>query len=281
MNKTTILELNMIDMDLSPRDREILNLLQRIRFMRTDQICRLFFQEPEGTERAKLSRTTRCLHRLEKWGVIAHMPRKVRPNRGGTYGLVWYLTETGMRVLDLGKTSKKRSRPYEPSMTFLEHTLTVAEIYTDTVTLTREKDGMRLLTAEIEGEAARTHVKPATYLSGSIYTKIWPDMFLCLEGTYENGNKYRDYWYIEVDLGTERSKAITEKCLRYIEYYRTGQAQAKYNLFPGVLFVVADKKRKEFILSTISKLENKGLQKMFAVVTFEEYPEKLVQGLVV
>ena len=129
MNKATIMEINMIDISLSQHDREVLQLIRRFRFIRTDQLCRIFFQEPETTERAKLSRTTRCLHRLEKWGVTTHLARRVRPDRGGTYSLVWYLTETGMRVLDIGKRNMKRSRPYTPSQTFLEHTLAIGSLY--------------------------------------------------------------------------------------------------------------------------------------------------------
>lgn len=181
-----------------------------------------------------------------------------------------------MRVLDIGKRSVKRSRPYTPSQTFLEHTLAIAEAYTEIVVAVRNTPNLELISMEVEGEAARTHVRPASYLFPSKTTKIWPDLFVCLEGVNGNGGRYRDHWYIEVDLGTERSKAITDKCLRYIEYYKTGKPREEHGIIPAVLFVVPDEKRKEAIAGVIGKLEDKRYQRCFAVVTQGEYLAKIV-----
>ena len=278
MSKVTNLEIGMIDLSLDDRDRQILQLMRRLRFMRTDQLCRIFFQEPETTDRAKLSRTTRCLHRLEKWGVITHLPRKVRPNRGGTYGLVWHLTETGTRLLDICREIPKRHRPYEPSETFLKHSLAVAEVYTITMETARKEPAFAAKTIEIESEAAREHKTPATYLTPSKTTRICPDMFLEIDNVDESGKKITDYWYIEVDLGTERSKSLMEKCKRYVSYYKTGAPQKEHGVTPAVLFVVPDEQRKATILEVVRKLPDIGWHKCFFLVTEEELLGRLAKG---
>lgn len=278
MSKVTNLEIGMIDFSLDDRDRQILQLMRRLRFMRTDQLCRIFFQEPETTDRAKLSRTTRCLHRLEKWGVITHLPRKVRPNRGGTYGLVWHLTETGTRLLDICREIPKRQRPYEPSETFLKHALAVAEVYAVIMETARKEPAFAVKTIEIEREAAREHKTPATYLTPGKTTRICPDMFLEINNVDESGKRIADYWYIEVDLGTERSKSLMEKCRRYVSYYKTGAPKKKHGVPPAVLFVVPDEQRKATILEVVRKLPDIGWHKCFFLVTEEELPKRLIKG---
>lgn len=278
MSKVTDLGIGMMDLNLDTKDREILQLMRRLRFMRTDQLCRIFFQEPEATDWAKLSRTTRCLHYLEKWGIVTHLPRKVRPNRGGTYGLVWYLTETGIRVLNIGKSNTKRQRPYEPSETFLKHSLALAEAYTVVMETARKEPAFVAKTIEIESEAAREHKTPATYLTPSKITRICPDMFLEIDNVDESGKGVADYWYIEVDLGTERSKSLMEKCKRYVSYYKTGAPQKEHGVTPAVLFVVSDEQRKTMIQEVVRKLPDIGWQKWFFLVTEEELPGRLVKG---
>ncbi len=276
MNKTTILEINMIDVSLEDRDRELMQLIRRFRFMRTDQLCKIFFSKPEGTERAKLSRTTRCLHRLEKWGVLSHLPRRVRPNRGGTYGLVWRLTETGIRVLNLGRTGAKRQRPYEPSETFLEHTLAVADIYTDIVTLCQSRDYLNILDERIESEAAKTFRYPDSPFVINKEIKVWPDLYVKLQNRDEKGDTVTDRWFIEVDRGTERSKELKEKCERYVIYCKSGRTKKDYGSNPSTLFVVPNERRKEQI-TAIAK-EATEYKKMFYVVTREELADRLLKG---
>ena len=268
MKRVSNAELSAIDMSLGDRDREILKLLRRFRFMRTAQIQRLFFRK-DATNRAQLSSTTRVLHRLERDGLIAHLDRQVRPNRGGTYGLVWHLTTVGVRLLDLGKTNPRRFRPYEPSQLFLQHTLAVVDTYVQICDYIRyEKDYMEIKDLEIESEAVREYDKDGRT------KRIWPDLFIKLRN-----DRYTYYWYIEVDRGTEGMPEVLKKCWRYFEYYRTGRAQREYGVFPVVMWIVPDEARKNLMKRTIKKaFREYSVGHEFLIITPDELSTYLIRG---
>ena len=264
MPKMTDLMLGQIDLELTRRDYEVLKMLRQFRFMRTDQIKRLFMRKHEGSERAKLSATTRLLHRLMNHGLISHLPRKNKPVGGGSYGLVWYLSESGMRLFDLREgTAKRRHRPHDPSPKYLQHTLAVVEtfvVYAETVwaaggALTPER-------IEVEKEAIRE------FKIDGKKSRIWPDLFIQVKAEEE-----RYFFYIEVDLGTEGASEVLTKCKRYWDYCRTGKAKTEHGCFPLVLWLVPNSMRKEWMMKAIMRGLTKKQQWPFAVATADEFPK--------
>ena len=266
MPKMTDLRLGEIDLQLTRGDYEVLKMLRRFHFMRTDQIKRIFMSWKECSERGKLSATTRLLHRLEKHKLIYHLPRRNRPMRGGTYGLVWHLTENGVRILRLREgTTGQRFRPHEPTDKFLTHTLAVVETFVVYVETVRAHKNMEPIAFEVEREAMRE------FKIDGKKTSIRPDMFICVK---IDGPRY--FMYIEVDLGTEGAAEIAAKCKRYIDYHRIGKAKEEHGVFPLVLWVVPDEARKEWIRKTVSKA-TKGWTRIHSVVTLEEFPRLLAE----
>jgi hypothetical protein len=77
------------------------------------------------------------------------------------------------------------------------------------------------------------------------------------------------YWFIEVDMGTERLERIKDKLKLYSHYRASGKEQAKYKVFPGVLFLVIDQKRKQRIEALIRR-QSSYAQQLFWVELQED-----------
>ena len=98
-----------------------------------------------------------------------------------------------------------------------------------------------------------------------------PDLF-----AITNYDHYEDRWFIEMDLGTESSAQVLEKCNVYLRYYYTGIEQKETEMFPFVVWIVKDDTRKENLKSIIR--ENLSSQpKMFLVITPDELEKMLRQ----
>ena len=262
------LELGMIDLRLTERDRRILRTIQRFRFVRTNQVQRLFFRKPSSTPRARLTSTTKLLHRLESKGLIAHLDRKLGGIGTGNYGLVWYLTNAGSRLLDhaSGTPHKRVNRP-QPSLIFLRHTLAVVECFVQIVEICRQEHNMDYRELEIEPQCWRAYQK-----SGIQYS-LRPDLY-----AETISGEYVDRWFIEMDLSTEGLQTIIEKCRRYHDYYQIVRDQDPKEVFPIVLWLVPDTYRKENIIEVIKETFGNRYRKIFLVITPEELHQTLRDG---
>ena len=129
MKRLTDMQLGAIDLALSPMDRRILETIRMFRYIKSGQLQRLYFTG-DITPRAKLVATSKVLKRLMAEGLVDHLPNRFKGRGMGSIGLIWYLTEAGARLLDLGKENTgKRTRYSEPSSAFIRHILAVAECY--------------------------------------------------------------------------------------------------------------------------------------------------------
>ena len=120
-------KLNDIAINLQPRERAILEALQNCRYMTTGQIERNNFADavsPGAAQRA----ANRAVHRLEDYGLICTLKRRIGGIRAGSKGYVWGLTPSGYRVLNLDNDELPRKRRHEPSSRFVDHTLSVSEL---------------------------------------------------------------------------------------------------------------------------------------------------------
>ena len=102
--------------------------------------------------------------------------------------------------------------------------------------------------------------------------QLKPDMF-----AITRCDDYEDRWFIEIDLATESPQKIIDKCERYRDYYRSGTEQKEFGVFPLVLWIVPDEKRKAALHEHIRKTYPDG-PKMFVTSLLDELENLIVAG---
>jgi hypothetical protein len=244
---------------LHDRDRAVLRAVTSLRAMSGDQLTRLCFihaDDPPVAARAG----RRALLRLVRLDVLARLPRPIGGIRAGSAGFVYRLGPAGQRLAaEYGWQQKRRTRrSLTPGSLFLRHTLAISELH---VRL-RESDRsgrFELLTLEAE---------PACWRSwdGRAFQRavLKPDSFVRLGlGAYE------DSYFIEVDRGTEGSRALDRQMQAYAAYHRSGVEQAAHGVFPKVLWTTPSAQRGAVIAETIRR-QPKEARELFTVVPFDE-----------
>jgi hypothetical protein len=89
--------------------------------------------------------------------------------------------------------------------------------------------------------------------------------------------RYEDRWFIEVDRSTESMAVIGQKCERYRRYWQTGSEQAKFDIFPRVLWLVPDEKRKAAIVDALGRQPAVSWP-LFTVALFDQAVPRIAQG---
>ena len=262
--RLTRAQLEKLEERLSARDLSVLQALRKYRFLTSDQIGRLFFANC-STKTSQTRNQNLLLQRLSEHGLIRPLARRIGGYQGGSSVQIWYLTEAGYRLLTLNTPGEhKRKRFSEPSPLFLAHTLTIAECVVQLTLICRNSHDLSLEAVDTEPSCWRK------YKTDGRVCYLKPDVFVVT--SYE---KYEDSWFIEIDLSTESSSQIIDKCNTYLEYFYTGIEQKETGVFPIVTWVVKNKARKEKIRQYIR--ENiKGQPKMFLVITPDEL-EKMIR----
>ena len=253
---------------LSERDKAILRSLQSLRYLLTSQVRRLHFAG-SATPNAGLRATTRAMSKLQGYGVVISLERRIGGARAGSNSYVWTLTEAGATLLHLGDENyTHRKRTHEPSLYFVRHTLEVAEVYIQLNEICK-RHKLELIKAELEPMCWRSHTgidgKPAT---------LKPDGFTIIG----NGN-FEDSFFMEVDLATESPVVVLEKCRRYAHYCRTGIEQKRYEVFPLVVWLVYNINRKNKLQQYISECREipEATKSIFTVILPEDF-ETLICG---
>jgi hypothetical protein len=246
-------------LELLPRDLSILLDLEDCRYLTTSQISRLRFETDHANPDASLRAANRAVTRLKKLGLITALDRRVGGVRGGSGGLIWSLTAAGTKLVNLNGEGQPRRRNFEPSPQFTEHTLAIAEVYIQLLHLT----GVALARAEFEPFCWRDYTN----------STLKPDLFVIT-----SDGEYEDYWFFEVDLATETPQRIVAKCLQYQDYYLAGEEQRKHGLFPKVVWMVRDDKRRKSIQSHITQSKELQHKNLLAVVLPDELETLIRKG---
>uniref|UniRef100_A0AAU2AA38 Replication-relaxation family protein n=1 Tax=Streptomyces sp. NBC_00093 TaxID=2975649 RepID=A0AAU2AA38_9ACTN len=266
---------------LSERDLSILESLRIHRALTTVLIRRLHFpiggepREPgsgksHATEMAAAVATIRVLTRLESHRLITRLHRRIGGVRAGSSGIVWQLGASGERLLRARHGDPARRRYSEPSPNFIAHTLAAADLAIHLHELARQGE-IELLRLEAEPECWRT------FLSAH-GARQWlkPDLFaITANGDYEN------HLFIEADNATEHAPVIVRKALQYQQYANSGIHQQEHGLFPAVVWVVPDSKRRAAIRAALTaepKLQNLTAAGAFHVVTSEDFSHLVAEG---
>ena len=246
---------------LHRRDQAILRALEACRYMTTTQISDLHF--PDAATRSAAARAAhRAVTKLQSYGLIFALERRIGGIRKGSGAYVWSLAQPGLKLLSLGQDiDPARRRSFEPSPRFLEHTLVVTQLYVQLLSL----DGVNILSVQHEPNCWRT------YPSVGGAAQLKPDLY-----AISSCDDYEDHWFFEIDLATESLARILKKCQQYQDYYRCGCEQRGIGVFPRVVWVVPDGKRKSAILSRIKHDKELYKKDLFVVILPDEL-ESLVQ----
>lgn len=236
MSKTeyfTKQRLEQLNKTISDRDRHILNSLQQCKYLTTLQIARLHFSSSLNS-RAAVRAASRSLGKLREYNLINALQRRIGGVRAGSGSFVWALAPGGFKLLNL-RSSQTQSRKHfhEPTSRFLTHTLRISEAYLQLLDICIQNE-ITLAQIQFEPECWRQ------YALGSGKSQILkPDMYAVIKG-----GGYQDYYFIEIDCDTENVARVIDKCERYIKYLHSGTEQKQSDLFPYVVWIVPNEKRK-------------------------------------
>jgi hypothetical protein len=231
-------------LDLSERDRRVLEDLRCVRLLSGGQIERLHFAGLVAGARGSARR--RSLGRLASLGLVTTLPRRVGGERAGSAGLVYVLDAQGVRWLDqlaAFDTRRRVRRPWAVGWPFVQHTLDVAELYV------RLRERERLGQIKLRDFAA----EPASWFSsgrGVIKPDAWA---IWDEGPWEH------HRWLEVDRATESRPTLMRKLRSYVDFAVSGEPGPK-GVVPQVLLTVPDRARAAAVRAVIEALPAPGSQ---------------------
>ena len=219
--------LHSIQQQLTSRDREILKTLRDVRVATGLQIQRLH----HGLGDAAKQRRIRQLTRLARWQLVTRLNRRVGGIEAGSISSVYTLDVAGLRLLDV--TSTRVRKPWTPSTPFVAHALAVTELYVGLVEANRAGFA-ELVSFDAEPRSWRSF----TSRRGDNIT-LKPDAHAVV-----GVGEFEPHWFIEVDRSTETRPRILAKSRIYVDYQETGIEQDRHEVFPRVLWVTPDERRR-------------------------------------
>lgn len=230
------------------RDKEIILEVLRSRFLRRDQIERLFFTS-----------TVACNRRLKMLYQHGFLERIYQPVSFGLTQACYALDREGARLvakeLNVEKPSliwKKKDN--KVGFLFLEHTLTINEFKVNLVLAERKEKSFKLLFFKPEWEDLKDKVSDPK--KEKKYLPVNPDAFFGIET-----EKGRSYFFLEADLGTETTRRFRQKIVSYRQYWKEGKYQKRYGFKSfRVLTVTTNEKR---LLNLLVSAQKEGAKSMF------------------
>lgn len=223
--------------EMSERDMAVIASVDQFRFLSTRQIEQLHFRE-HASDLAGARSTRRTLERLSNHHALVRLERRIGGLRAGSASYIYGLGAIGDRLLGI---DGPRRRFREPTTHFLDHTLAIAQLVIDLNRAHRTGE-IELLGFETEPTCWRTFQNG---LSGN--ETLRPDLFVALGlGEFEHR------WFIEIDRGTEATTTVIRKCRVYDDYRRTGNEQSQHGVFPKVLWITPDDRRRNQIERAIT-----------------------------
>ncbi|MGK2875483.1 MAG: replication-relaxation family protein [Nocardioides sp.] len=230
---------------LSDRDEQILSSLEQFRLLDTRMVQRLHFGD-HASDLAALRATARTMQRLETLDVVSALQRRIGGVRKGSASYVWQLAATGERYLRTNRGHAHRRRFIEPGAQFVNHTLAVNDLAVGLLEARRDVDGFTIERLVTEPANWRSYLGPAGET-----TWLKPDLYTVTTSTDADGD-YEEHAFLEIDLGTEHLPRIQAKCRRYDAYFATGAYQAAHGLFPAVIWLSPDPRRRAALKAAIA-----------------------------
>ena len=254
MNITTLQSM------VTPRDMDILRLIREHRFLTTKQIQRLLFSD-HASPGAAIRACVRVLTRLELRALIVKLSRQIGGVHAGSGSYIWGIDDAGDRLLraDSGAKDAKRQRTFDPSPLFLAHTLAVAETHV-MLEEAAHREELELVAVTTEPSTWRAFAGRA----GTTQT-LKPDLHAVTAlGDFE------DHWFIEIDNGTESLPTVLVKCQTYQRYFESGREQHISGVFPKVVWLMVDARRRSKLLAAI-KSDKRLDERLFSAVAPDDF----------
>jgi len=254
----TTAALRALEAKLTDHDLSVLHRVSCLRFVTGLQLTRLCFAD-SGDPAIDGRAARRALLRLTRLGVVERLPRSIGGVRSGSSGFVYRLGPSGQRlaIAHGWQPEWRRRRSLVPGSLFLLHTLQVAELYTRLIESERSQN-VELLELSAEPSCWRTYDGPHAQRE-----VLKPDSFVRLGiGAYE------DSYFIEVDRGTEGSRALDRQLAAYVAYHLSGQEQREHGVFPRVLWTANTDERAGVIAECVQRLPS-DVRELFRVARFE------------
>jgi hypothetical protein len=251
--------LTKLEATLTPRDRNVLSTLVRVRVATSVHLERLHFSDV--TRRQARQLLTGMVHRR----LLARLPRVVGGVRAGSAGYTYALDVAGARIV----AGEQRRRPWSVGQTFLAHSLAVTDLYVRLVEAHR-LNSLELLDFTAEPACWRPFSGPG---GGRVTLK--PDACVVVKL-----GRYEDRWFIEVDRNTEAAPTLRRKCETYQRYWQTGTEQERTGVFPRVLWVVPEDRRQAALIDVLGQLPTEAWP-LFAVAVSGEAVTRIARGAAV
>lgn len=206
-------------MELTERDREIIRLVGRFRFVRSSHICSLIPGSPQ--------QLLRRLKLLYQHGFLERPRAQIDYyHRGGSRHMVYGLGSKGAAFLrrELGPSFGRvrwGEKNRAAGRVFLEHALVVAEVMV-AIELACRRTGIRLSTGHELAVADKTTGKRRPFrwqvkISNRLRLGVIPDYVFALEFKDYSGADNRAFFFLEADRGT---MPVIRKNLSQTSFYR-------------------------------------------------------------
>jgi hypothetical protein len=255
---------------VQPRDAALLEDLWHYRCLTTSQLEILRASDSDPALRF-VSRLT-LTRRLKLLFHGKYVSRLARPTTGGMQEPVYLLDSAGARFLSrLHGEVPVRTNSRFPKLVALEHALAINQFRVSLVAscarTANTPSEARLLQWQ-SGEAAKfsvslSHGDPRTAETKSSETRgraMERKVILILDGFFVfKPPSLRLFYFLEVDLGSEASRVLVDKCRAYYAFWQSGGFGEKHALEGKVgfrvLFVAPTEKRAATILKAFDKLD--------------------------
>lgn len=254
---------------LTPRDKEIILTTYQLRFLRLDQLQRLFFiSKRSAQKRLKILYEKRFLDRSRFYKSFGK----------GSYQYVYFLDEAGARFVAAKKGVRKKELQWNRrhrlvEVMFLEHTLAINEIYVRLKELERKNKACKLTRWISEREFQGYFWKGMD--------KLRPDAYFQLALFDEVSHAFAEYdFFLEVDLGTMRLKRFAEKIMKYVDFFLSGSYRNWFLFYPVTLIISPTASRLNSLKETTKKVlkENKCVEIQFLFTTQKRLEERMLLG---
>lgn len=249
-----------ITSELTPRDHEMIEFLERVKLATGNQLRRaIWADESEAGQRS----ARRALARLVCWRVLARLERRQGGLGRGSDSWTYALDTAGQRLL--GEAGARR--PHLPRPAMWAHVLLGTEV---AVTLAEALRGTDRTVASWQGEPEcwRSFTGP----HGARVT-LKPDGFVEVTSP-----EFADVAFLEVDTGSQSRTVIRAKLAAYQRYAATGLEQrAQGGIFPLTVFVTVTPERQAVLVDLIAELPS-TVWPMFAVGQVSDVPRLFTGG---
>jgi len=258
---------------LTERDVWLLLFLHETRFLKREQIERLFFSnagELTDTTTAKANR------RLSKLSAHGFVERIFRPVTIGRAPAVYAIGKNGYKILSkvLGRDRKdlvyKRKASKVESL-FLDHCLGIAEFRVQLELALRANPDIELLFWERESTKLNAKVQDPTGKQKCL--PVTPDAFFGLKTP-----QGKSYFFLEVDMGTESLRRFAQKIIAYKEYWKSGKYRDTYGFNHFRVLTVAESDRR--LANLIETTKKAGGRNMFLFAAFSYVERATLLGLI-